>query len=243
MSSFVDDGVVLKGHRFGEADRVVVILTKEHGKVRGVAKGSRKATSRVGARLEPLTHVRVQFHGSRELVVVGQVDLLDSPAPLSAHLERLTDGLTLLEVVDLLTHDREPVPHLYETLVAALRVLADSRPAALLGAFLFRMLANEGLGPELERCVSCGAFDALDYFDVGGGGVRCTSCRGPMILDGGLVGLARDAVGDGLRRVLAAPQSAATGQLNRLAIDLVEFHLERRLRVAATFASPGDGGS
>jgi len=243
VTSFVDDGVVLKGHRFGEADKVVVIMTREHGKVRGVARGSRKATSRVGARLEPLTHVRVQFHGSRDLAVIGQVDLLDTPAPLTAHLERLTDGLTLLEVVDLLAHDREPAPQIYETLVAALRVLADSHPPALLGAFLFRLLASEGLGPELDRCVSCGASEELGQFDVAGGGLRCRACRGGVVVDPGFAALARDAVGDGLRRTLAAPPSAATGQINRLAIDLVEFHLERRLRVAATFAAPRDAGS
>lgn len=243
MSGFVDDAVVLKGHRYGEADRIVVFLSAEHGKVRAVAKGSRKTTSRVGARLEPLTHVRVQFLGNRDLAVVGQVDLLESPAAMSEDLDRLTDALTILEVVDLLAHDREPAPRLYAMLVGVMRVMAAEHPPAVLGAFILRALASEGLGVEVRRCVSCGGEEDLRYIDVGGGGTKCANCRGGIAVDDAVLEMMRDALGDGLRRVLSAASSATTGTLNRLAIDLAEHHLERRLRVAGTFAAPELGRS
>ncbi|MGD0219198.1 MAG: DNA repair protein RecO, partial [Acidimicrobiales bacterium] len=57
MANYRDSGVVLRTIRLGEADRIVTILTPRHGKVRAVAKGVRKVKSRIGARLEPLTHV------------------------------------------------------------------------------------------------------------------------------------------------------------------------------------------
>lgn len=65
MNQYRDRAVVLRTYRLGEADRIVVLLTREHGKVRAVAKGVRKTTSRIGARLEPMNHVEVQLHRGR----------------------------------------------------------------------------------------------------------------------------------------------------------------------------------
>ena len=61
MTQERDEGVVLRTYQLGEADRIVVLMTKAHGKVRAVAKGVRKTGSRFGSRLEPLTHVQVLF--------------------------------------------------------------------------------------------------------------------------------------------------------------------------------------
>ena len=79
MSLFRDRGVVLRTYRLGEADRIVVFLTEHHGKVRAVAKGVRRTTSKFGARLEPLTHVDLLlWQGRSDLDIVNQVEVLDS---------------------------------------------------------------------------------------------------------------------------------------------------------------------
>ena len=70
MSLYRDDGVVLRTWRLGEADRIIVLLTAEHGKVRAVAKGVRKTRSKFGGRLEPTRHVAGQLHRGR-----GDLDL------------------------------------------------------------------------------------------------------------------------------------------------------------------------
>ena len=69
-----DTGVVLRTYKLGEADRIVVVLTEHHGKVRAVAKGVRKTMSKFGARLEPLSHVRLLMYQGRELDIVSQAD-------------------------------------------------------------------------------------------------------------------------------------------------------------------------
>ena len=69
-----DTAVVLRHYRLGEADRIVVLLTEEHGKVRAVAKGVRKTGSKFGARLEPLSHVRLLLYQGRELDIVSQAE-------------------------------------------------------------------------------------------------------------------------------------------------------------------------
>jgi DNA repair protein RecO (recombination protein O) len=66
MSLYHDQGVVLRTHKLGEADRIVTLLTKDRGKVRAVAKGVRKTKSRFGGRLEPVSHVRLLVYEGRD---------------------------------------------------------------------------------------------------------------------------------------------------------------------------------
>ena len=89
-----------------------------------MAKGVRKTKSRFGGRLEPLTDVTLLLYQGRELDIISQVETVDPIRPLMGDLDRLTQGLVLLEAVDRLTPDREPVPHLYRMLVGVLRTLA-----------------------------------------------------------------------------------------------------------------------
>ena len=62
-----DEAIVLRTHKLGEADRIITLLTREHGRVRAVAKGVRRTTSKFGSRLEPFTHVDVQLAEGRNL--------------------------------------------------------------------------------------------------------------------------------------------------------------------------------
>ena len=77
MSLYRDKGIVLRSYKLGESDRIVVMMTEHHGKVRAVAKGIRKTKSKIGARLEPMSHVDVQLYKGRELDTVSQVELID----------------------------------------------------------------------------------------------------------------------------------------------------------------------
>src|SRR5689334_5923797 len=78
MALYRDTGVVLRTWKLAEADRIVSVLTREHGKVRAVAKGVRKSGSRFGARLEPTCHVSIQlYRGKGELDAITQVELIE----------------------------------------------------------------------------------------------------------------------------------------------------------------------
>jgi recombinational DNA repair protein (RecF pathway) len=68
-----DTGIVLRVQKLGEADRIITFLTQRHGKLRAVAKGVRRTSSKFGARLEPFCHVDVQFHPGRSLDIITQV--------------------------------------------------------------------------------------------------------------------------------------------------------------------------
>ena len=143
MSLLRDEGVILRSYKLGEADRIIVAMTKEHGKVRAVAKGVRKTGSKFGSRLEPMTYVSlILWRGRSDLDIVNQVEVIERYWAVREDLERLTAGFSMLEVVDQVTQEGSADPRTLETLVRALRVLDDRGRSVDLVApsFFFRML-------------------------------------------------------------------------------------------------------
>jgi DNA repair protein RecO (recombination protein O) len=238
MTLYRDTGVVLRTYKLGEADRIIVLMTADHGKIRAVAKGVRKTKSRFGGRLEPLCHLSVLMHEGRNLDVVSQVDTIDSPAPLLSDLDLLTQGLAIVEAVDLIAMDREPAPALYRMLVGALRTL-ETRPSPIVvPAFYWKVLAAEGLQPQLDACASCGAGEPdtqLVSFDMSEGGVLCRSCRRGRPVSPDALRITRMILGGQLNAALDEVVSPATAEVGHLATAALEHHLERRLRSVAMF--------
>lgn len=239
-----DTGVVLRTYKLGEADRIVVLLTEHHGKVRAVAKGVRKTKSKFGARLEPMSHVRLLLYQGRELDIVSQAESIEPLAPLLGSLDRASQAMAVLEAADQLALERQPNPPLYRMVVGVLRTIAE-RPAPLVvPAFFWKVLAAEGFGPELDRCLRCGgspvgegADQAVELvaFDVDEGGVLCRSCRSGVPISRGALDLLRAILGGRLGEALAAPATPATHEVGVLATRAMEHHLERRLRAVAIF--------
>lgn len=181
MSLYRDTGVVLRVHKLGEADRIITLLTRRFGKVRAVAKGVRRTTSRFGARVEPFCHVDVQLHTGRTLDVITQVQTLDA---FGVHIvddyQRYTAGCAVLETVDrLAAEEGEPVLRLYLLVTGALRALSgrERDPSLVLDAFLLRAMSYAGWAPALSECARCGEAGPHAAFNVQGGGAMCVNCR------------------------------------------------------------------
>ena len=225
-----DEGVVLRTYKLGEADRIVVLATKEHGKVRAVAKGVRKTRSKFGARLEPLSHVALQLYEGRNLDTITQVDGIDAFRAIRDDLDRYAAAVTVLEVVDQLSMEGEPDARRFQMLVGVLRTLADNDNPLVVPAFELKVLAHEGLGLQVERCVSCGAGDPLVSIDLLAGGMRCPSCRQGRAVSPEALRLLRAVLGGGLASVLAEPPSPAASEVAAIATEAVEQLIERRLR-------------
>ena len=234
MSLYRDKAVVLRTYDLREADRIIVMMTENHGKVRAVAKGVRKTSSKFGARLEPLSHIDVLLSTSgKDLDIVSQVDLVSSARGLYTDLDRLTRGLAMLEAVDQLGMDREPTVHLYKMLAGALTWLADNDSSLVLAAFYFKLLVVEGVGAHVDSCVECGAStDQLVAFD------QCRECRTGTTLSQQAFEIIYKIVGGQLNQVLALPDSSATREVSDLATHCMEHHLERKLRSVAVFEHP-----
>ena len=230
--------MVLRHYQLGEADRIIVLLTAENGKVRAVAKGVRRTTSKFGARLEPLSHVRLLLYRGRELDIVSQAESIEPLSPLLSDLDRASQGIAVLEAADQLALEREPNPTLYRMLVGVLRTIAERPTPLIVPAFYWKLLAAEGLRPELDACVRCGGTEpevTLVAFDLGEGGVLCRSCRSGSAISPTALALLRDVLDGRLHEALSAPESPATHEVALLATRALEHHIERRLRTVAMF--------
>jgi DNA repair protein RecO (recombination protein O) len=236
VTLFRDTGVVLRTYRLGEADRIIVFLTEEHGKVRAVAKGIRRTKSKFGARLEPLTHVDLLlWQGRSDLDIVNQVEVIDTFRAVREDLSRVAKGISLLEVTDQMAQERHPDPRLFTMLVGALRTLSDpaSDPALLAPSFFLKALVLEGAAPVLDSCASCGEPDGvveLVAFDLVEGGTLCRRCRQGRPMSAAALVLLRRILGGDLAAVLAGPPPPGAEEVAELATEAMEVHLDRRIR-------------
>ncbi len=173
-----EQGIVLRSVKLGEADKIVTIMTQGSGKVRAVAKGIRKTTSRFGARLEPFTHVDLMlYRGRGSLDTVTQADILGSHRALRDDLGLFGAGETMLEAIDKVAEEHERNVRLFLLLLSGLRAL-EARPAdptAVTESFLLKLLSLSGFHPSLTACAICGSTSA-DRWSSAQGGLVCAGC-------------------------------------------------------------------
>ncbi|TVT52323.1 DNA repair protein RecO [Amycolatopsis cynarae] len=235
MSLYRDTGVVLRVHKLGEADRIITLLTRRHGKVRAVAKGVRRTTSRFGARLEPFGHVDVQFYTGRTLDVITQVQTVDAFAlPLVGDYQRYTTASAIAETADRLTAEEgAPAMRLYLLVTGALRALAEGeRDASLvLDAFLLRAMAFAGWAPAITECARCGLPGPHRAFSVQAGGSLCGNCRAPgSVHPAAEVLVLLEALLHGDWDIAEASVPGTRRDASGLVAAHLQWHLERQLR-------------
>jgi DNA repair protein RecO (recombination protein O) len=226
-----DRGVVLRTYRLGEADRIVVVLTRGHGKVRAVAKGVRKTKSRFGGRLEPASHVDLlMYEGRGELDIVSQAETVDHFRPLRDDLDRLARAVAVLEAADQLAMEGEANARLYDMVVGALRTLAGQDAPLVVPGFLLKALALEGFRPQVEACVACGSEGPLVSWALEEGGLRCAAHRLGPAVSPDAVAVLQAMLGGRLGAALAEHRPPVVSEVDHLAVRAFEHHVERRLR-------------
>ncbi|GIU96940.1 MAG: DNA repair protein RecO [Actinomycetota bacterium] len=243
MPPYKEQGVVLRSIKLGEADKIVTIMTQGSGKVRAVAKGIRRTTSRFGARLEPFTHVNLMlYRGRGALDTVTQAEILAPHRAIREDLALFAAGETMLEAVDRVAEEHERNVRLVVLLLAGLRALEarPNDPAAVAESFVLKLLSLAGFHPSLGACAVCGAPGA-PLWSAGHGGAVCRADadRGAAPVDPQvLTVLAELATAD---LAAAGRGLAADPRVRRAARALLfgfaEYHLERRMRSVPLLAS------
>ena len=235
MPLYRDEAIVLRTHKLGEADRIITLLTRQHGRVRAVAKGVRKTTSRWGSRLEPFTHVDLQLAEGRNLDTVTQADTIEAfPARLGDHYDRYTAGTVMLETADrLVSEERQPALQQFLLLVGGLRAMTggDRVPAQVLDSYLLRSLAVAGYAPSFTQCARCGDEGPHRWFSPAAGGALCSDCRVPGSASpsaGTLDVMGALLAGDW--PVVATADARHLRESSGLVAAFLHWHLERGLR-------------
>lgn len=137
MPLYQDEGVVLRTAKLGEADRILTLLTRDHGKVRAVAKGVRRTKSRFGGRLEPFMRVALLIAEGRSLDVVSQAESIAAYAgPICADFQAYTAANVICETADkLVATEKEPAAAQYRLVLGALNALPNmhtTRPQSVI---------------------------------------------------------------------------------------------------------------
>ena len=243
IRTYREQAIVLRSYKLGEADRILVLLGRDSGQIRAVAKGVRRTSSKFGSRLASFNLVDVQLHRGRSLDVVAQAETLSAySAALSDGYPAFSNAKLMVEIAQRLTEGREePAPEQFELLHGALHALAaGSKPPTLVGtAYVLRSMALEGWLPELRTCVSCGQEGNLSRFSPEGGGAFCASCAPPEAapLPPGAAELL-DALVSADWVAAGSHPSELWEQAREVAGAWSQHHLEQRLK-ALPFATAG----
>lgn len=180
MSLLRCEGVVLRVRDFGEADRILTILSDTDGKLDAVARGARRPRSRLVGVTQQFSRGRMLLFRGRNLDTLNTVELISSYPGLSSDVTRMAYASYVAELVDLMTGERQRNELLYALVVSTFEAL-DAGPAdpdMVLRAFEIKFMSVSGFRPELSRCVSCGASeDEASSFGPEAGGLLCNRCR------------------------------------------------------------------
>jgi len=239
MPTYQADAIVLRRLDYGEADRILTLLTREHGKLAAIAKGARRAKARSAGSLDLFARSRMMLAKGRNLDVVAQVERRGDVRHISGDLQRTAYACLVSEIVDKVLEDRHPVDEVFDLVVETLDRLnaVDRSPRADSAWFLMRILDQLGYLPQLQDCPGCGQPlpEASAWFSPLLGGVLCKACG------------AHDQAGSALSvnslkvlRLMAADDGEMYGRL-RITAELLdeiedaleaqlEYHLDRRLK-------------
>jgi DNA repair protein RecO (recombination protein O) len=204
-----DEGVVLRTHKLGEADRIVTLLTRSHGKVRAVAKGVRRTGSKFGARLEPFMVADLQLYEGRSLDVINQAETLASyGALIAADYSAYTAATVMVETADKLTESE-----------------------GSLQQYLLRALSLAGWAPSFFDCARCQAPGPHNHTVVQLGGVVCDQCAPPGSprLDAQTIGLLSSLLTGDWDHAEASDEDTRA-RASGVAAAYTQWHLERGLK-------------
>jgi len=238
MPLYTGDALVLRTYALGESDRLVVLLTRDRGKKRGVARGARRSRRRFAGALEPLTRVRVGYseREQRELVQLTYAEPVRSP--LSAPGDACTYASYFAELLDDWASDNDPQERLFRLGSAVLEALTAGTPAdGLARYFEYWLLRLEGVYPSVTACPGCGAaFDAGAVLEARSHWYLCPACAsgqgGVRVSTEALGFLKTSATRAPARMGEAGPGPRALAELQAAHRLLLVWHLDREPRSA-----------
>jgi DNA repair protein RecO (recombination protein O) len=233
VERFSDQALVLSTVDFGEADRIVTLFTRGHGRLSAFAAGARKSKRRFAGALEAGTHLTAQLVSTRgDTHRLDRVDVIRSFHRIRDDLARIARAMYCLELCRELTRDHQPIEPLFDALAQYLGLLEDKKagPTSLI-KFELDALQYTGFMPRFSPCVLCGQPTGdRPRFDPEHGGVVCHACssRVPTAIP------VRPDVVDALARLQAGERTPLPAELRARSRELLNLfiahHLGRRLK-------------
>ncbi len=177
--SFLTESVILKGRDYGEADRILIVFSREKGKLSCIAKSARKPKSNLRGPTQLFCHSRLSVSGSKGLLTLTQGETIDSFWGLRDDLDKIAYASYLAELVDCALPEGKPQERLFILLVAAFTLLEAVEDRELIARYFeLKLLGLLGYKPQLTSCALCGRGLAGSSFSLSParGGIVCASC-------------------------------------------------------------------
>jgi len=207
-------GIVLRRRDFDEADRLLVVLTRDRGKVTLLAKGARKIGSRKAPHVDLFRRVDLLVHQGRNFGIVSQAEAVETFAHLADDLQALAAAHYIAELVDTLVIEGDGEQDVFVLTADTLRWLDEGGdPRLCQRYFELHLLDLAGYRPQLYRCLSCDHWlePVANRFDIAAGGLVCPSCCEQ--------GQRGRAVSVGAQKVMRFLQRSVIGQCRRLVLS------------------------
>jgi DNA repair protein RecO (recombination protein O) len=248
-SNYVTPAVVLRTWPFGESDKIISFLTKNHGKITGIAKGAKRSKKRFANSLEPFSFVNVRFQDmpNRSLVFIAGCELETNLKRLITSLEKIAFASYCVEITAGLIAEREENLAIFEHLRTGLSYLNEHQASLeFLISFELRLLKLAGYQPLLNSCRRCGCYpDVTDpiqsrslnwHFSFRDGGILCTACAK---LTKDVLPMPRETL-ETMRRmqeeqmqIEALPASLTVlKQIRTVILKFIQLHVDREIKSA-----------
>jgi DNA repair protein RecO (recombination protein O) len=242
MPVYTSDALILRTYKLGEADRIVVFLTRDRGKKRGVAKGARRAKSRFTGGLESLTRAGVAYYERelRDLVRINYIEMQRSPLAVvarSGDASALGHAEYFAELIDEWAPEGHADERLYRLGSSVIDALADGAPTERLARYFeFWLLRLQGVYPQLSACPACGGpYDGGAVMPAREHHYVCRRCAvgGGTAVSLDALKFLRSAAGCGPDALITLPlESGPARELETAHRRLINLHLDKELKSA-----------
>jgi DNA repair protein RecO (recombination protein O) len=231
------EAIILRSFPLGEGDRLVSFLDRQHGRVRGVARGARLTKSRFGSTLELLSYVRIWYfeRETKDLVRINQCELIESFLDVQADYQAGIGLALVSEITEAVLGEREPSDAQFRLILLTARAIRShgSSPAVIAYFCLWTARLGGWLGP-LDRCSRCGKLVESEtvFTRPGSPELSCLNCRlsGTNAISKEALSIGREALSGTLDRVLKGnPSVAASTEILRYGLDILEHYIEKKL--------------
>ncbi len=239
MASQSAEGIILRKFYHRETSFILIVFTKEYGKVRGVIKGVRVPYPQFAGNFEIFTKCRIEFYKKKRssLDLITQCEAVETYNPARKAIERLTYANYFIELIDIVTADYDVNEELYQVLSDALGLLeGDSSAKRISRIFELKFLKALGLCPHLERCSACdGEIGEKIYFREKLGGALCASCgdRDPLAarISSGAINFMRKVISSDMSRTARFKVERTVGkEVEKALSGFLRYHIARPVK-------------
>jgi DNA repair protein RecO (recombination protein O) len=179
MALYKADAIILRTRAWGEADRIVTLLTPERGKITAIAKGARRPRNRLTAGMQLFSYGELLLSTGASLDSINQCEIKESFRDLRDDLDKMAYGAYITELVDELVPEHEPDEGMFALVLALLQLLRHRNPRIVAAIAALQLLVRAGYRPQVSHCAHClqSLVPEGAYFSSVLGGVLCANCR------------------------------------------------------------------